>query len=450
MPIKYDLQTSFFNMIKQFGFENPDKEITKDFVYSQLEFFNIKNPCEYIGGYFEHWKENFNENKNIRVFEIEKRPFLWFENGKLKRNEIKLYIPQDLEHLYTSAKQIFSFLADSNIEHQSKIANKIRTDNIVIRVNSFEDAQMIINYVNSNRYIMEGLSKVNPFLPQFNGIGVTMDNKYSYNSNVAELIANCYSDLKRAHRLDLFNPDYFSNYVKASIQDQKDLDIKDIYTIISKNTDRNSDFYDIVKFLKYKQLDEYDQDRNRIVNPNYYLELAIKKTEKKHPGNSKAAIKKYLTGDATYFTNFERSREKLLKYVQPRDLIPFMRSKLANNKITIPQKDDELIDIYVKLVTDNQKNYNNIKNTYIDTISKYNISQARFALKSLIQSNDCRYFTNVNNGRSILQKMVEDTNVMSVILDNIDIENLNIENVDDIVLRFEETLNLEKEMSMQI
>lgn len=38
----YELMEYFLNIIKEFAISNPDKEITENFIYSQLMCFNIR------------------------------------------------------------------------------------------------------------------------------------------------------------------------------------------------------------------------------------------------------------------------------------------------------------------------------------------------------------------------------------------------------------------------
>ena len=49
-------------------------------------------------------------NSNINVFQVANRKsFLWFINGKIRGNEIKLYIPLDNQHIEEGANQLFDF-----------------------------------------------------------------------------------------------------------------------------------------------------------------------------------------------------------------------------------------------------------------------------------------------------------------------------------------------------
>ena len=450
----YDLIQYFINMIGEFAISNPYKEIDKNFIYSQLMGFNIKNeqlPYYSISHEFENWKARYNNNPNINAFEVDKRSFLWFANGKIKGNEVKLYIPMDYNHIKEGANQLFDFIASTGIEHQSKIANKIRNDNLVVRVNSLEDAEKIIDFVKNNSYIQEGLIKTNPFLTNFNGVGLAMDNNYSYNSTVCEILSNFINYLKQHNRFDLLTVDNLNQYIKNSITNIQDLELKDIYTLLSKTTDKNFKLQDFVSHADNKLIDKYTSDRKRITDPKYYLEEAIKITKQTHPKNCETAILEYLKGNSNYFTNTNRVRDGLTKYVHPGDLINLMRTKLNENNISIPNSDKELINNYIDLVLSDfyKKQFEIISTAYKNTEIAYNQEQAIAAIRDLIVNNSIKYFTNRFNDRTNLRNNVVGHDIKRILLSGIDIQNLDIENVDEIINRFLNTIvvntnNLEK------
>lgn len=437
----YDLIQYFINMIGEFAISNPDKDIDKNFIYSQLMGFNIKNeqlPYYSISHEFENWKARYNNNPNINAFEVDKRPFLWFTNGKMRGNEVKLYIPMDYNHIKEGANQLFDFLINSGIEHQSKIADKIRNDNLVVRVNSLEDAEKIIKFVKNNDYIQEGLIKTNPFLTNFNGVGLAMDNNYSYNSTICQILSNFINYLKKYNRFDLLTVDNLNQYIKNSIPNIQDLDLKDIYTLLSKTTDKNFKLQDFINHADNKLIDSYAKDRKRITDPKYYLEEAIKITKKTHPKNCEIAILEYLKGNSNYFTNTNRVRDGLIKYVHPGDLINIMRTKLSENNINIPNSDKELINTYINLVLSDvyKKQFNIICSAYNNTEIAYDQNQAVAAIRDLIVNNSVKYFTNRFNDRTNLNNFVVGHDVKRILLSQIDIQNLDIENTEEIINRF--------------
>ena len=442
----YELQKYLFGYLKQFQISNPNKIIDRQFVYSLLEQFNIQNHGMDISNNFEYWMNRYEGNPNIKVFEFQQRPFLWFQNGRIRGNEIKIYVPLDINHIKEGANLIFDYISSNNIVHQSKIATIIRTDNVVIRVTTLEDADKIINFVTNNEYLKEGLLNVNPFLPNYNGLGITMDNFTTYNGNVAQIISDFLNLLKNQGRLDLFNVEEFNNYVKSAITYVDDPDIKDIYTILSQVTKPNFDFKEFVAFIRNKIADKYDNNKTRITDPEYYFDEAIKITEQIHPGFSKPAIFKYLKGDSSGFTRDSHARAGLEKYVHPGDLISIMRSRLNSNNIPIPNNDDELINHYLDIVLNKNMNKENlfdiIKSAYISTLNAYGKAQARAAVNNLIINREIDLFTNSNGDRTRLRSILN-YDIKKIIISNIDISNLDINDIKEIVNRFENIINPE-------
>lgn len=447
MNRNYELQQQFLDFVKNLSLWNPEKTITSKMIYSNLIRFNIENSGINVGGYYEGWKNRYQNNPNINVFQTNNVDFLYFKKGRLSGNEIKLYIPLKLEYLEQGANQIFDFISDQGMAHQSKIAVIIRNDNLVVRVNSLEDAQKIVNFVSSNLYLMNGLANINPFLPNWNGIGVAMDNNDSYNSVVSGIISDFFNELKINNSLERFTVEELNKYIKNKISSIRDLDKRDIYSLISKTTNSNFKIQDFFQHANYKLIDKYDTDRKRITDPKFYLEEAIRITEKYYPNNSKQAILEYLKGNSQLFTRKENVRYGLEKYVSSGDLISIMRSKLKENNVIIPNNDSKLVDEYLKIILEKQKNalfietFEIIKNAYFNTLNKYNINQAREALNDLILYKNINKFTNDFKDRNKL-KTILNVDIKRVILNNINIQDLNVNDIKQIVCRFEDSIGL--------
>lgn len=447
MNNNYFLQQQFLNYIKEFALSNPSNMITSKFVYSNLIRFNIKDPGIGVSGYYKDWIKRYQNNSNINVFQTNNPNFLYFKKGRISKNEIKLYIPLKLGYLEQGANQIFDFISGQSMEHESKIAVIIRNDNLVVRVNSLEDAEKIVNFVNSNLYLMNSLANVNPFLPNWNGIGVAMDNNQSYNTIVSDVISQYLNELKINNDLDSFTVEGLNTFVKNIINNIQDLDKRDIYTLISKVTQPGFKIENFFEHANNKLIDKYDEDRERIVNSEFYLEEAIRITEERYPNISKGAIFQYLKGNPNGFTRTKNVRNGLIKYVDSGDLINLMRAKLIENGILIPNNDNELIDKYLNILFEKQKNdllfeaFETIKIAYINTLNKYNANQARCALNDLILYKDINKFTNSFKDRDKLKNIL-DMDIKKIILSNINIDNLNVNDIKQIVYRFEETIGL--------
>ena len=169
--------------MKDFEIENEDKELTSNFIYYNLVCFNISPsqcPNKSTKEFFRKWQERYS-SRDMQILELPvTKKFLNFSSGVTRGNEIKLYI--------------------------------------LIRVNTLEDAKTIIDFVDGNDYIKEGLIKVNPFIPNFKGIGITMDNCYAYNFVVAELIGEYIKKEKLENKLDEVSIENFNLFVKNKIE----------------------------------------------------------------------------------------------------------------------------------------------------------------------------------------------------------------------------------------
>lgn len=170
--------------------------LTSSKVYGLLEDFEISSynisSNAYMSPlkYFSDWYDYFKNKKNII-------PYSWgdywsgFDNGTRTDSFIKIYISLDRNHLLEGVKQIFDFIAKENIQHTSKSTSIVRTDNVIIRLhpNDLEGLEKITQFVNNNKYLQEGMNKINPFLPTVGKIGVMFDDGRSYNEDLASLIS---------------------------------------------------------------------------------------------------------------------------------------------------------------------------------------------------------------------------------------------------------------------
>lgn len=445
----YNRIQDFLDLIKQYVIYNKNFEFDDSLVYSLLIRYNLTSnvDSENVEELFPLFKQRYFDDDRINLFEIENKNFLWFEHGKMRGNEVKLYIPIDREHLQNGANMLFDFIASTGIEHQSKIATIIRNDNVVVRVNSIEDANKIISFVNENQYIKEGLNNVNPFLPNCGGVGLAMDNNYSFNSTVADVIADFISILKQNNRLDLFTVDALNSYITECIDEIDDLDLKDIYILLSKTTTKDFELQDFADFAYNKKIDDYDSKRRRITDPKHYLEKAILVNEQKYHGSSKNAILEYLNGDSSRFTRDQNVRDGLMKYVSLNDLEILMTLELRNddNSLFYPNK-EAMVEDYVNSVLLKHNDYGYIfgliEIAYKNTMVVHGKTQADFAFKKLYSEGFVNGFTNKYGDRqniidNVLNKNID---IKKVILNNIDYESIDINNSNDILQSFLNTV----------
>lgn len=176
-------------------------------VYSNLVNINVSTADRrrYINNNFDYWINSFKKAKNTKVFVDQGwNYFCQFinrkENSKLDFQKIKVYVPIDSEHICDSAIKIFDFLDKNNISHTSKIGSKIRNDNIVIRTDDLFLVEKIVNFIESDKNISDGLMPMNPFSFNYHGIALAWDGCLSYNNVVSKVIASYINDIKDSDR----------------------------------------------------------------------------------------------------------------------------------------------------------------------------------------------------------------------------------------------------------
>ena len=170
-------------------------------------------------GYFNNWVNNF-YRRPTDVFVSESwNYFCQFLNTKneeyIGKEHIKLYIPQDADHIEKSAELIFDHLEKRDAFHASKIGKKARFDDIVIRLENAQDAEDLVEFVNKNEYISEGLIAANPFAFNYKGIAHACDRDLSYNCTIADMLTSYLIDRKEKNVLDKASLNDFVKYTKS-------------------------------------------------------------------------------------------------------------------------------------------------------------------------------------------------------------------------------------------
>lgn len=392
---------SFFHFLRDILKENPEINFTKQNIYDWITKLDV-SPEEYDEdlinyGWFDEWKKqfsNYNRTGNTSI-----NYFCRFSNKEESfsniSNPFKIYIPIDVKHVKESFEKIINFLNDNNIAYNAKIAREIRIDNIVVRLTSENDVKLLIEFINNDEYIKEGLRKPSPFCFNYNGIALTLDGNMSYHNVLVDYIYNFINEKKKKNDLDSIDYQSFYNYVKElytneyenfssfsniklSEYNQKssceknlliNKQITNLFLLLNNGSFNESVFFNLFK--------EYN-DPNTINNEYsdlYVLRIlsAIIKLHGDKYGVEKAykAIRKYIETDKVeYITNKAILRNEILnndflsklqifleKYNTTIDELCLL---LSNNEIQIPEfikKNDEEID---KIKNDVDKKLKNI------------------------------------------------------------------------------------------
>ena len=186
-----------YEILCNFGLTNDDVEgeLSSNLLHNKPT--NIKN-----NNYFNYLISKINNSsKCTRAFCDEKwKNFCQFHNIKNKKESgqyIKVYIPLKYLHILKGSIKIFDFLEKNNIFHKSKIADVIRSDNVVVRLaeGDYDNLKLLLDFIDRDKYIKDGLNKCNPFVPtnwNKSGVGVLNideDISKSYNETISSCIA---------------------------------------------------------------------------------------------------------------------------------------------------------------------------------------------------------------------------------------------------------------------
>ena len=221
-PPKYGEMKSFLEYIYDVALENPEIKLNKSIVYRLLSRNGLKsndyveqNKTKNVKEFFPFWTKAFADSDSLHSFCDEENWEYWQQFVSRSYTDepyLKLYIPLDSEHVKRGAVELFKFVENLNVSHMSKVGKEIRNDNVVIRLsyNNQNEAMKIIEFVNKNPYLKEGLNKTNPFMPTINGVGYMLDDGDSYNGRLAECIAHYINSIiKNNEKPDLWQ---FYNY----------------------------------------------------------------------------------------------------------------------------------------------------------------------------------------------------------------------------------------------
>lgn len=212
-------------------------------------------------------------------------------------NPIKIYVPLKKEHLEDNVTKIIQFMANYDIIHRSKLAKKIRVDNLVLRVRDEEDASKVIEYINNN-IPKEDLYESNPFCINEGNVALAMDRYLSYNDVLSKYLSlyinNCnftketasYESFKNFMQLQLRgliskrNKKIILNFrdsheVKNMSEEEFLANINEITTLIVRNLEQETKDYlfqlhsEINKEGYFNELANYYSEQNKSYYMNY-------------------------------------------------------------------------------------------------------------------------------------------------------------------------------------
>lgn len=423
----------FLNMMLSIAKQNNTKLSTDD-VYYLLSRVNIKkndhNKRKSIENIFHTWIERFRNIRGVSVFQSENwKYFCQFTNRAelLDTRDIKMYIPIDYDHLAKGVNELFDFMASLNMAHASKVGMDLRNDNVVIRlpIEDVENAYRIIDFCNNNKYIKAGLNKTNPFVPNYNGLGVMYEEGFSYNYEMASGIAtfinrNLYRDRVS---IDDFNKEFDSLF-------------------------RNNQYYNSIR-TAYSEAVGFSKGQFQKAGKNYNVSFQLTPTQKENifmkavtATYSKYGIEqvKYAilrainSDDYSFFTsNNENLRSRLKNNVSSRDMFNMIYAIVEKRIGRVDGIDLEtLVNRFISLSFGNSL-ATSLNAACNATLQKYGPEQLRRALNDFYRYGVIERFTrrslnpnDTTNYREIISNF-DKSSLISTIKSNLQITGTNIE-----------------------
>lgn len=384
----------FFEKLKKIFKEKPEylEGNLGKFIYNQLIFHDLGNQNEAqisIWDYFSDW--DYKYNKNNKIINYEGDYFYYFKHNEedILKDAIKLYIPMDSNHILEGVNQLFDFIIENNISHNSKVARKIRNDCVVVRVSNLDDAKKIIDFVKNNKYINEGLLKVNPFTLNVNGVGLAKDSHFSYNDEIAKSIANLIKILKEKDRLDSLNVDTFILYLEQLKDDNLFLnELHKLQLAVIKNKNLSFEEFENTIYTKLTNKEELLKD------------IIILQYRRKGLTETISAIQQFIVDEnIDKFVNVDGCNKKI-KYNFTSN---YIKQMLIDNGMSLEE--------YVNYLLDDIKEIKILENAYKETFKECGAEQAKEAILQYVADGDDGYITSENDARHNVRNNIDYDNI---------------------------------------
>lgn len=358
-----DKASKIDKFLKELQELSKETRLSPDRIYTILSYYSIPYDEQNVSieNYFDRFINNFRNVPNANVFvDANWSYFCQFTNdptgSMYDTNPIKIYIPLRKEHLEENVNKIIMFMAKNNIIHRSKLAKKVRVDDLVLRVRDKNDANKVINYINS-AIPKEDLYECNPFCVNEGNVGLTMDRYMSYNEILSKYLCLYMSDI------------YYKNEI-ASYESFKTFMQVHLRTLISKKAKNY--------ILRFKSLEDYRlSDEEFLANVNEIATLIVR--------NLELADKEYM-----YQLHNELNRdgyfdEEVAYYS------PYNRDNYINYNASINEKSTP--------ITNNNEDRNLLIEIIKVTSEKHGIEKTKELLNSYREEKYLRAITRTNNLR---------------------------------------------------
>ncbi len=386
---------------------NTDTPLTQDEVYSWLVRLDNSDDHKDISDYFNYWLDYYKDKNNIDCY-YDNKFYCILQNGEWNSNDynVKLYIPFKYHDIKEGVIKIFDYLLENNINHYSKITKYMRNDSVIIRLKSIRDVKNFIEFMD-NSIVHDMLEELNPFIFNYHGIGLVMDNSLSYNYEVAKVIYNYVLSRKLFKQNDKPNYREFYNFVYNCYKDATDNNIKMIYDVLYASLDS-----------EYSILDFYDKVSLYQGNPTLLFESLLA-TRNKYRKNEQAvnSLLLLLKGNYSGITRKNNYRNRLYQFMDS-DMIKRTICSMANR-----DKDSEITDEILSLFLKELNRYSlsgtlsrSIGYAVLKTLVKidnYNEMEARNLISTLLDTKNIYLLTRSDGARDLVLSKTNKNDLLS-------------------------------------
>ena len=380
-----DKASKIDKFLKELQELSKERRLSPDRIYTILSYYSIPYDEQNVSieNYFDRFINNFRNVPNANVFvDVNWSYFCQFKNDPIgsmyNTNPIKIYIPLRKEHLEENVNKIIMFMAKNNIVHQSKLAKKVRVDDLVLRVRNKNDATNVINYINST-IPKEDLYECNPFCINEGNVALAMDRYMSYNEILSKYLCLYMSDIY--YKNEIASYESFKTFMQAHLR-----------TLISKKAKNY--------ILRFKSIEDYRlSDEEFLANVNEIATLIVR--------NLELADKEYM-----YQLHNELNRdgyfdEEVAYYS------PYNRDNCINYNASINEKSTP--------ITNNNEDRNLLIEIIKVTSEKYGIEKTKELLNGYREENYIKAITRTNN----LREQVLSSSTFYDYITNLSTEELN-------------------------
>lgn len=343
----------------------------------------------------------------------------------------------DGEHIQEGTKMIFDFLAKNNITHLSKVSNRIRFDDVVVRLVNEQDVDKLMSFVKQNSYIQSGLISANPFAYNKDGIALACDGHLSYNDTVAKFISIYIASNKNNQTLNKVGKDDFYDFLivyynnvfanrdyqriisdfnlNATGQELSDIIInyKQVLELIIKSSSPDFSYDDYLKHYRSNiGLSKNEELVHNVHIPmkdddaleNLLLEIVQVMTHKYGKETTINSIDDYLHSGNTRRITKDNNLRSRAQYFQ---LCEKLNNVLKQTNLSLTEYINLLKEKHIKLDNNNSKN-EILLSGIIGTYKKYQqlsgdgINYVRSAIRRLVLKGDYLGFTRDNGIRETI------------------------------------------------